>query len=327
MKTVLIAGGAGYIGSHANKMLSRRGYNTIVYDSLATGHREAVKWGKLIEGDILDSDKLRTVFKENQIDAVMHFAAFSLVGESVTDPAKYYHNNVSGTLSLLNAMREAGCGYFIFSSTCATYGMPVENPMSESHPQNPINPYGNTKLAVERMLADFSDAYGLKYSALRYFNAAGADSDAETGENHNPESHLIPLVLDAAMGRRENIKIFGTDYNTPDGTCIRDYIHVNDLSDAHILALEYLMNGGASTAFNLGNGNGYSVRQIIASAEKAVGHKIPTVETDRRPGDPDALVGSAQKAKSLLGWKPQLADIDTIIETAYKWHRTLHGGK
>lgn len=323
MKTVLIAGGAGYIGSHANKMLHSRGYDTVVYDNLATGHKEAVKWGKFAEGDILDADALRTVFKENKIDAVMHFAAFSLVGESVTDPAKYYRNNVTGTLSLLNAMREAGCGYFIFSSTCATYGMPMEIPLTESHRQIPINPYGNTKLAVERMLSDFSVAYGIKYCPLRYFNAAGADPDAETGENHNPESHLIPLVLDAALGRRDNIKIFGTDYDTPDGTCVRDYIHVNDLSDAHILALEYLMNGGESTAFNLGNGNGYSVREIINTAEKVVGHRIPTVEAARRPGDPDTLVGSANKARKILGWNPKLADIETIVSTAYKWHKTL----
>jgi len=323
METILILGGAGYIGSHANKILSNRGYSTIVYDNLSTGHKESVKWGKFILGDILDKEMLSKVFSENKIDAVMHFAASTDVGESVTDPGKYYKNNVATTINLLETMREFNISYFIFSSTCATYGTPNIIPIPESHKQNPINSYGRTKLIVEQMLKDYSDAYDLKYAALRYFNAAGADPETEIGEWHEPETHLIPLILEVALGKRDFITIYGDDYDTKDGTCIRDYIHIFDIVDAHIKALEYLIKNDKSVIVNLGNGNGYSVLDIINASKKITNLDIPTKIGERREGDAISLIGDATKARTILNWKPQYQDINVIIETAWKWHQKL----
>ena len=317
---ILIVGGAGYIGSHANKELTKRGYKTLILDNLVYGHEASVKWGSFVLGDLGDKETLRKIFIEYKIEAVMHFAAFAYVGESVTDPAKYYQNNVVNTINLLDVMLESGVKKFIFSSTCATYGDPIEIPITETHPQAPINPYGQSKLMVEKILADYSHAYDLKYVALRYFNAAGADADAEIGEDHDPETHLIPLVLDVALGKREQINVFGSDYETKDGTAVRDYIHVTDLADAHILALEYLKKGEPSTVFNLGNGLGYSVQEVIDVAKKVTGEEIKTVYAPRREGDPAILIGGAEKAIKVLGWKPRFAKLEQIIETAWKWH-------
>lgn len=318
---ILVVGGAGYIGSHVNKLLTEKGFETVVFDSLIYGHKEFAQWGTFVQGDLADKSQIDRVFENFNIEAVMHFAAFIEAGESVVNPRKYYRNNVVCALNLLESMIEHDVKKFVFSSTCATYGMPLEIPLTETHPQNPINPYGMTKLFVEKMLHDFDPAYGLKYAALRYFNAAGADPSSVIGEWHNPETHLIPLVLDAAMGKRDSIKIFGTDYDTPDGTCVRDYIHVNDLAAAHVLALEYLRGGGGSDAFNLGNGAGFSVKEIIKVAEKVTGKPITAIETERRPGDPDTLIGTAEKAKRVLGWEQQFASIDDIIGTAWNWHQ------
>lgn len=322
--SILVCGGAGYIGSHINKLLAQKGYDTIVYDNLIYGHKEAVKWGKFVEADLCDRAALDRVFSENKIDAVFHFAAFAYVGESVTEPAKYYFNNVCNTLNLLEAMRAHGCDKIIFSSTCATYGIPEKLPITEDMPQNPINPYGATKLMVERIFKDYNTAYGLKYVALRYFNAAGADPDCEIGENHNPETHIIPLVLDAAYGKRPDIKVFGSDYPTRDGTCIRDYIHVTDLADAHLLALEYLNKGGESGFFNLGNENGTSVLEVIDSVKRVTGKDFKVTLAPRRPGDPPTLVGSSKRAQEILGWKPKFADIDTITKHAAEWYKKLN---
>ena len=322
---VLITGGAGYIGSHANKLLAARGYPTLVLDNLVYGHREFVRQGDFLLADLVDSEALDLIFKRYPIQAVMHFAAFAYVGESVSDPEKYYLNNVGCTLNLLRAMRKASVETFIFSSTCATYGVPQEVPIPESHPQAPINPYGATKLMIERILQDYAQAYGLKYASLRYFNAAGADPDGEIGEDHDPETHLIPLVMYAALGRRPSISVFGNDYPTADGSCVRDYIHVTDLADAHVLALEYLLNGGESVALNLGNGGGYSVLEVVEEARRVTGREIVAETSPRRPGDPPALVGSADRARSLLGWNPQYADLPTILETAWNWHKLRHG--
>jgi len=321
---ILITGGAGYIGSHVNKELYKKGYETVVLDNLIYGHREFVKWGEFILGDLEDIEQIRLVFKRYPIKAVMHFAAFAYVGESVKEPQKYYLNNVKNTLNLLQVMLENDVEYFIFSSTCATYGIPQKIPISEEHSQNPINPYGRSKLMIEKILEDYSRAYGLKYVSLRYFNAAGADPDCEIGEWHEPETHLIPLVLDVAIGRSEGVRIFGTDYPTPDGTCIRDFIHVTDLAEAHILALEYLFDKGESDVFNLGNGNGFSVREVIQKAEEVTGRKIKTVEWGRRAGDPPVLVGSAEKAKKILKWQPKYCKLSVIIETAWEWHKRLY---
>lgn len=317
---ILVVGGAGYIGSHMVKLLSQRGYHPVVLDNLSYGNRFALKWGEFIEGDLADRELLRDIISSRKIAAVMHFAAFAYVGESVTKPGRYYRNNVANTLNLLEAMRDEGCSNLIFSSTCATYGEPEWTPLTEEHPQRPINPYGRTKLVVEMMLEDFCAAHGLDHMNLRYFNAAGADPEGEIGECHDPETHLIPLVIDAALGRRENIAIFGTDYPTPDGTCIRDYIHVNDLAQAHILALEHLLDGGESRSYNLGNGQGYSVRQVIDEVARVSSRPVPTVEAPRRPGDPAVLVGSSDKIRSELGWEPQLPELSAIVETAWKWH-------
>lgn len=321
---ILITGGAGYIGSHVNKELSRRGYKTVVFDNLIYGHREHAKWGDFVFGCLSNLDMVRSLFKEYPIKAVMHFAAFAYVEESVEDPQKYYINNVQNAINLLRAMLENDVGYFVFSSSCATYGNPVKIPITEDHQQNPINPYGESKLMVERILRDYSNAYGINYVSLRYFNAAGADPDCEIGEWHEPETHLIPLVLAAASGNRDDVKIFGTDYDTADGTCIRDYIHVTDLSDAHVLAIEYLLNGGRSEVFNLGNGNGFSVRRVIETAEEVTKKKITALKWDRRPGDSPILVGSSKKIREILGWKPKYHDLTTVIETAWEWHKRLY---
>ncbi|NJL48614.1 MAG: UDP-glucose 4-epimerase GalE [Leptolyngbyaceae cyanobacterium SM2_5_2] len=325
---MLVTGGAGYIGSHAVFALQQAGYNVLILDNLVYGHKDLVDQvlkAELIEGSTLDQALLKSIFNQRQIDAVMHFAAYTYVGESVTNPSKYYESNVVGTLRLLDAMVEAGVKNFVFSSTCATYGMPQALPITETHPQNPINPYGMTKLMVEHILTDYDKAYDLRSVRFRYFNAAGAHPDGLLGEDHNPESHLIPLVLQTALGLRESISIFGTDYPTPDGTCVRDYIHVCDLADAHILGLEYLLNGGESTVFNLGNGNGFSVREVIDAAVRVTGRTIPVVETGRRPGDSSELVGSSQRAREVLGWNPKYSDIDTILAHAWQWHQHRHG--
>lgn len=318
---ILVTGGAGYIGAHACKALAKAGYKPITYDNLVYGHPEAVRWGPLENGDICDREELERVMQKYHPSAVMHFAAYAYVGESVQHPAKYYRNNVAGTLSLLESMKRCSIDKIIFSSTCATYGMPAQIPITEQHPQNPINPYGRSKLIIEWILQDFAAAYGLKFVSLRYFNAAGADPDAEIGEDHHPETHLIPLVLDVALGHSDRVEIFGTDYDTPDGTCIRDYIHVSDLADAHVLALEYLDKGGKSDVFNLGNGNGFSVREVITTAMKITGFNIRCLESERRPGDPSVLIGSSEKIRNNLGWKPSYNSLDTIIDTAWQWHK------
>jgi UDP-glucose 4-epimerase len=317
---ILIVGGAGYIGAHINKLLNINGYDTIVFDNLSYGHQDFVKWGAFERGDLGNIEEIREIFKKYPITAVMHFAAFTYVGESVEDPEKYYKNNVCNTIKLLQVMREFKVNKLVFSSTCATYGDPVEIPITETHPQNPISPYGRGKLMVENIMEDYSQAYNLKYVSLRYFNAAGADPESEIGELHDPETHLIPLILDAASGKRKNIKIFGTDYNTSDGTCVRDYIHVTDLADAHLKALQYLENGGESDYFNLGNGNGFSVKEVIQMARKVTGKNIIAVEDDRRPGDPPVLVGSSDKIRKILKWNPEYDDLSQIILTAWMWH-------
>ena len=326
--TILVTGGAGYIGSHAVMALKQAGYRVLILDNLAYGHQDLVEnvlKTELIVGSTLDQALLKDIFSRYAISAVMHFSAYTYVGESVSQPSKYYGNNVVGTLSLLDAMVDAGVKNFVFSSTCATYGVPQEMPLTETHPQNPINPYGTTKLMVERILADYDKAYDLHSVCFRYFNAAGAHPSGLLGEDHNPETHLIPLVLQTALGQRESISVFGTDYPTPDGTCVRDYIHVCDLADAHILGLEYLLQGGESTAFNLGNGSGFSVREVIDAAVRITGKQIPVVEVERRAGDPPALVGSSDRARNILGWNPQYADIDTILAHAWTWHQKRHG--
>jgi UDP-glucose 4-epimerase len=326
--TILVAGGAGYIGSHAVLALQQAGYQVIVLDNLVYGHRdlvESVLKVELVEGDLNDRALLDRLFAQHEIAAVMHFAAYAYVGESVTNPAKYYRNNVVATLTLLEAMVAANVKTFVFSSTCATYGTPKTVPIPEDHPQSPINPYGATKLMVERILADFDVAYGLKSVCFRYFNAAGADPQGRLGEDHVPETHLIPLVLQAALGKRESISVFGTDYPTPDGTCVRDYIHVADLASAHVLGLEYLLQGGHSETFNLGNGSGFSVKQVIEVARQVTGREIKAVELERRPGDPPALIGSSEKAHTQLGWQPQYLDLHEIIRHAWTWHQKRHG--
>ncbi|HXU82411.1 MAG TPA: UDP-glucose 4-epimerase GalE [Polyangia bacterium] len=320
MDSVLLVGGAGYIGAHTAKYLAGQGYLPVVYDNLSRGHREVVKWGPLEIGDIADGPRLVEVLTKHAPVAVLHFAALAYVGESVTDPALYYRTNVAGTLSLLEAMRATGVNKIVFSSTCATYGVPRSVPIVEESSQNPINPYGRTKLMVEQVLADYGAAYDLKSMCLRYFNAAGADPDGEVGEDHEPETHLIPLVLEVAAGRRPSVDINGNDYPTPDGTCVRDFIHVTDLAQAHFLAVRHLVAGGASMNLNLGNGTGYSVRQVIDAAERVTGQKIAVVHRPRRPGDPPELVGSAEKARAVLGWRPEYASIDSIIGTAWTWH-------
>ena len=325
--TILVTGGAGYIGSHAVLALKRAGYNAIVLDNLVYGHQDVVEkvlHVELVVGDTSDRTLLDQLFTTHNIIAVMHFAAYAYVGESVTDPSKYYRNNVIGTQTLLEAMMAASIKKFVFSSTCATYGVPKAVPIPEEHPQNPINPYGASKLMVERILSDFDAAYDFKSVCFRYFNAAGADPTGLLGEDHNPETHIIPLVLLTALGLRESVSIFGTDYPTPDGTCIRDYIHVADLADAHVLGLKYLLQGGDSAVFNLGNGSGFSVRQVIETARVVTGKEIRVEECDRRPGDPPVLVGSSDKARKILGWSPQYADLSDILSHAWQWHQQRH---
>ncbi|GAB4246965.1 UDP-glucose 4-epimerase GalE [Deferrisoma sp.] len=320
-EAVLVAGGAGYIGSHVAKLLAQRGFHPVVVDNLERGHRWAARWGTFVEADLADREAVQAVLLEHRIRAVMHFAAYAYVAESVRDPGPYYRNNVATTLALLETMKEVESEFFIFSSTCATYGEPERVPIPEDHPQRPINPYGRTKLMVEQMLTDFETAYGMRHVNLRYFNAAGADPDGEIGEAHDPETHLIPLVLEVALGGRPHIAVFGTDYPTPDGTCIRDYIHVTDLAEAHVLALEHLLGGGESRSYNLGNGRGYSVREVIEEARRVTGREIPVLEARRRWGDPAVLVGSSEKIRRELGWEPRYPGLDVILETAWNWHR------
>ena len=317
---ILVAGGAGYIGSHVNQMLQKQGYETIVLDNLVYGHKEAVKQGILEIGSLGDTARLEEIFEQYPIEAVFHFAAYAYVGESVKDPGKYYNKNVVNTLHLLDVMARHGVNMIVFSSTCATYGVPEQIPIVEEMEQRPINPYGASKLMIERILSDYHNAYGVHYCCLRYFNAAGADPAGEIGESHTPETHLIPLILMAAAGDRENIRVFGTDYPTRDGSCIRDYIHVTDLADAHIKAMDYLKRGGKSACFNLGNGVGHSVLEVIEAARKVTGREIPVILDERRPGDPPALVGSAKKAEKELGWIPRYGDINTIVSHAWNWY-------
>jgi UDP-glucose 4-epimerase len=315
---ILVIGGAGYIGSHMVKFLDKRYCSVTTLDDLSSGHVAAVLCGDFVQGNFGDPAVLDSVLSRG-FDAVMHFASFIQVGESVQHPDKYYRNNVTNTLGLLNAMRAHGVNKFIFSSTAATFGEPQYTPINERHPQQPINPYGRTKLMVEQALADYDKAYGIKSVCLRYFNAAGADPEGQLGERHDPETHLIPLVLQAASGRRPHISVFGRDYDTPDGTCIRDYIHIQDLCSAHWLALQSLMNGADSQAYNLGNGNGFSVQEVIDTAEQVTGRKIPVVNAARREGDPARLVADSTLARKQLGWQPQYADLATIIAHAWKW--------
>jgi UDP-glucose-4-epimerase GalE len=317
---ILVTGGAGYIGSHAVRLLLARGHEVWVYDNLSFGHRSAVPAERLVVGDLAETDRLDQTLVQHRIEAVMHFAAFAYVGESVRDPGKYYRNNVVNTLLLMECLRRAGVQRFVFSSTCATYGIPQQVPITEDEPQKPINPYGAGKLVVEWALRDYAAAYGWGFAALRYFNASGASPDGTIGEDHEPETHLIPLVLQSILGLRAHVEIFGTDYPTPDGTCIRDYIHVDDLAEAHLLALEKL-ESGKGLHYNIGTGRGYSVREVIRTAEEVTGKKVPVKEGPRRAGDPPALVAAADKVQRELGWRARYAELRPIIETAWNWHR------
>jgi UDP-glucose-4-epimerase GalE len=317
---ILVTGGAGYVGSHTVKLLISKGHEVVVFDNLSNGHRKAVVDAELVVGDLLDAEKLAGLMSRGRFDAVMHFAALAYVGDSVTQPAKYYQNNVVGTLSLLDAMRAAGVKRIVFSSTCATYGEPQHVPISEDHPQSPVNPYGFTKLAIERALADYSHAYDFGYAALRYFNAAGAATDGSIGEDHDPESHLIPIALQVALGQRESLKVFGDDYPTPDGTCIRDYVHVDDLATAHLAALQ-MLERGSEIKLNLGIGEGASVREVIATCQAVTGRAIPTQVAPRRPGDPPELVADPRRARAVLNWAPKFTSLKPIVETAWRWHQ------
>ena len=324
---LLVLGGAGYIGSHTATELLDNGHEVVIADNLVTGYREAVpEKATFYQGDLRDKDFLVDLLTKEMVDAVIHFAAFSLVGESVTNPLKYYENNLYGTKVLLDAMIETGVDKIVFSSTAATYGEPENIPILESDRTCPTNPYGETKLAMEKMISWAAKAHGLHFVSLRYFNACGAHKSGKIGEAHNPESHLIPLVLQVPNGKREFVSIYGNDYDTPDGTCIRDYIHVTDLAKAHILAVEYLMNGGESDIFNLGNGVGYSVKEVIETARKVTGHPIPAKEEARRAGDPARLVASGEKARKILGWEPEIKDLADIISSAWKWHKAHRDG-
>lgn len=320
-RNILVTGGAGFVGAHACKALAAHGFTPVVYDNLGHGHEDAVRWGPLERGDIGDRARLDAVIGQYKPAAVMHFAAFIAVGESVADPGRYYRNNVAGSLSLLEAARDHNIGVFVFSSTAAVYGIPEAVPIPESAAKRPINPYGETKLIVESMLRDFGAAHGLKSMALRYFNAAGADPDGDIGERHDPETHLIPLALDAVCGRGPPLTVFGDDYDTPDGTCIRDYIHVSDLAEAHVAALEALLSGKASEAYNLGTGHGFTVRQVLDAIERVTGQAVPHSIGPRRPGDPEALVSDPSGAMADLRWEPRRSDLDTIVATAWAWHQ------
>ncbi|MBC6420710.1 MAG: UDP-glucose 4-epimerase GalE [Hormoscilla sp. SP5CHS1] len=328
LPTILVTGGAGYIGSHTVLALKSAGYDVLILDNLVYGHQDLVEQVlkvKLVVGDTSDRALLDQLFATHNIQAVMHFAAFLAVGESVKEPGMYYQNNVSGTLTLLQAMVVAGVKRIVFSSTCAIYGETQILPIPEDHPHNPLSPYAASKAMVERILADCDRAYGLKSVCFRYFNAAGADPSGLLGEDHKPEIHLIPLALLTALGKRESLSIFGTDYSTPDGTCVRDYIHVADLASAHVLGLEYLLDGGDSEVFNLGNGNGFSVKQVIDTARTVTGREIPAIECARRAGDTSVLVGSSSRARTILNWTPQYPDLDRIIAHAWQWHQRRHG--
>jgi len=317
---VLVTGGAGYIGSHACKELARAGHVPVTIDNLVYGHRSAVRWGPFVRGDLADGPLVRRVLREHRIKAVMHFAAYAYVGESMQEPGKYFENNFCNSVTLLEAMRAEGVEILVFSSTCATYGNPRTVPIREDHPQQPVNPYGESKLFVERMLERFGAAHGLRYAALRYFNAAGADADGELGEDHDPETHLIPLVIEAAQGRRPHVSIFGTDYPTRDGTAVRDYVHVTDLARAHVSALRRLQIGGECMRLNLGTGQGHSVREVIRMVEDVGGRMVPVKEAPRRPGDPPELVAASSQAGDMLDWSPRHSDLRNIIETAWRWH-------
>ena len=319
--TILVTGGAGYVGAHACKALAAAGYRPVVYDNLVHGHAEAVQWGPLERGELSDRARLDEVFARHEPGAVMHFAAYTAVGESVVDPGKYYRNNVAGSLSLIEATAAHGVDRFVFSSTAAAYGLPASVPITEDAPNSPINPYGRSKLMIEQILFDFEQAHGLKSAIMRYFNAAGASPDGEIGESHDPETHLIPLALDAVTGNRPELTVFGSDYPTPDGTCIRDYIHVGDLADAHVRALDRLAGGGATRVYNLGTGAGVSVREILDAIEKVTGKAVPHRPGERRPGDPPVLVSDPSRARAELGWELRMSDIETIIATAWAWHQ------
>jgi UDP-glucose-4-epimerase GalE len=321
MKTILVTGGAGFVGSHACKALARAGYVPVTFDNLERGHERAVKWGPLERGDLRNPDDLKRAFATHRPWAVMHFAAYAYVGESTAEPAKYYDNNIGGSAKLLQACAAFDCRNVVFSSSCATYGVPERLPITEATTQAPVNPYGYTKLVVEHMLKDAEAAYGIRHVALRYFNAAGADPDGELGELHQPETHLIPLVLFAAMGREPSVKIFGNDYPTPDGTCIRDYVHVGDLASAHVAALEWLAKGNPSQSINLGNGRGFSVAEVVQTTEKVTGRAVRAQMCPRRAGDPPVLVSDSSKARELLSWKPIYPDLDQQITHAWRWLR------
>jgi len=321
-ETILVTGGAGYIGSHTCKALSAMGCLPITLDNLVYGHPWAVQWGPQFVGDITDSAALDRLFSEHHPKAVIHFAAFAYVGESVDHPAKYYHNNVVGSLTLLEAMRRHKCQNIIFSSSCATYGIPQQVPIPETHPQHPINPYGRSKRMMEQIIQDYGSAYGIRYAILRYFNAAGADPDGQIGEDHDPETHLIPILLQTVLGQRGHTDVYGTDYDTPDGTAIRDYIHVSDLANAHVLALQYLLESGQNLCTNLGTGRGYSVLEVIQAVERITGKAVSYRTVGRRPGDPPALVAKADLAESILGCKPLFREIQSTIHTAWNWHQT-----
>ena len=320
---ILVTGGAGYIGSHCCKELNRRGCTPVTIDNLVYGHREYVRWGPFYEGNIDDTKLLEQIFSRHRIQAVLHFAAFAYVGESVTDPLKYYRNNLKGSIGLFESLISHGVRHVIFSSSCATYGIPEKVPIDETHPQNPINPYGKTKYMVEEILKDYSQAYPFDFMSLRYFNAAGADLESEIGENHDPETHLIPLILKVAKGDSKKINVFGNDYDTNDGSCIRDYIHVTDLADAHVLALEKLLQGHKSEFINLGTGQGYSVFQVIDTVSNITGVEISYDVAERRQGDPAILIASNDKARKVLGWSPRYPGLDTIVSSAWNWHRKL----
>lgn len=325
MDKVLVVGGAGYIGSHMVKQLLRANYKVTTLDDFSTGHRDAVLGGKLVEGSLADVALLDKMFASQRFDAVLHFASFIQVGESVSKPDKYYANNLANTLNLLNAMVRHGVSHIVFSSTAALFGEPQYVPIDEQHPVAPINPYGASKAMVEQVLRDYDRAYGLKSVCLRYFNACGADPEGELGERHDPETHLIPLALQAVSGRRGALTVFGSDYDTPDGTCIRDYVHVVDLCEAHMRALNYLASGGASAAFNLGNGDGYSVVEVVNAVGRVTGKAVPIIEGPRRAGDPARLVADSALAREILKWQPQYAELDTIISHAWAWERKISG--
>jgi UDP-arabinose 4-epimerase len=328
LRNILVTGGAGYIGSHTAKLLARSGYQPVTFDNLSTGHASAVRYGPLVEGDLANTECLRVAIERYRIDAVIHFAASAYVGESVENPRKYFTNNVTNLLNLLHAVLDSGVRYFVFSSTCSTYGNPVRLPIAEDHPQHPINPYGESKLFAERSIRWYGEAYGLHWCALRYFNAAGADPDNELGEIHDPETHLIPLAVQAGQGLQPAIGVYGTDYDTPDGTAIRDYIHVMDLASAHIAALEHLRNNGNSVALNLGTGKGHSVREVIRAVERRANARVFVTELPRRPGDPAVLVANPSKAKEMLGWTPRYSSIESIVDTTWRWEtgRQLQSG-